>query len=191
MTLLYGLGNNETKYLNTKHNAGRIVLEKLAQTLQLTFQKKNGFWYAKNDTLVLLYSDGYMNHSGQPLVEFCNYFKVTPSTLMVLQDDSDQLCNNQKLVKGGGTAGHNGIISIYQHISGISLEKDDVLRLKIGIRPDGNRLKSETFVLNSVSQTDMLHLQKIADLLHKNIDKINTTSLSLLQNIFNTTQTLA
>ncbi len=189
MTLLYGLGNNETKYLKTKHNAGRIVLELLAQKMDLVLQKKNGFWFAKyhrgDHDLLLVYSDGYMNTSGQPLADFCSYFKLKPDRLLVLQDDSDQMVNSQKLSIGGGTAGHNGIISVYQYCESFGIKRDNVLRLKIGIRPEGNRLKSETFVLSSISQTEQSHYQKIADELYKNLSLIESDSIPILQNIFN------
>jgi peptidyl-tRNA hydrolase, PTH1 family len=185
MILLYGLGNNESKYLTTKHNAGRIVLEQIATLLGLNFQKKGGFWYSKQADIALLYSDGYMNHSGQVLSEFCNYFKLNPDILLVLQDDSDQLCGNQKLLPGGGTAGHNGIASIYQHLTNTGLTKETIWRLKIGIRPTGNTLKSETFVLNSLNTSDLQHLDKISHSVFRNLAKINPISISLLQNELN------
>ncbi len=155
--IIYGLGNNEPKYLTTRHNVGRIVLEKIIPDSQLT--NKQTFMFAKNGQFHYLLSRGYMNNSGLPLADYVKYFKLLDQTLLILQDDSDQVEGNVKVVQGGGSGGHNGISSIYQHLLSTNIDISNVWRIKIGIRPPNNTQKSGEFVLknNSTELTSKLN----------------------------------
>jgi PTH1 family peptidyl-tRNA hydrolase len=193
MLIFYGLGNNDVKYFQTKHNVGRILLENLAGSLGIRFEKKDNFYYAKSkiegDDVYFLYSAGYMNSSGEPLVKLCKYFKLSfnqsTDKLIVLQDDSDQIVGKQKLLPAGGSAGHHGINSIYKHMLGIELSLEKVWRLKIGIRPDGNKLRSETFVLSGMSQFEKERLEKLSQVLKENLNLFTQENLSKAQTIVN------
>jgi peptidyl-tRNA hydrolase len=244
MFILFGLGNNKQKYLKTKHNAGRIIIENLAKSWNLGFRKQKNFHWIKaekltkiphnqtkiqdlkwqkiqlNQTLLafdsdfknvkitnpnhknntnnlnssvnlkmskdvlqefyLVYSDGFMNNSGEILRDFCNYYKLSQknSQIVVLQDDSDQLIGNCKLSLGGGTAGHNGIISVYKHF-----DKEKIWRLKIGIRPVNNNLKSETFVLSAIEGSEEENLVKISSKVSENLAFFE--DFNKLQNLIN------
>jgi peptidyl-tRNA hydrolase, PTH1 family len=136
MIVFFGLGNNESKYLLTKHNVGRVFVEKMSNNFGLVFDQSQDCMLAKSvldngEIAWFIYSQGYMNNSGQPLAKLLKYFKIDildkDFQLIVAQDDSDQTSLNSKLVSGGGTAGHNGIISIYQHFQEI---KDRISKLE-------------------------------------------------------------
>ena len=189
MILIYGLGNNETQYLNTKHNIGRLVIENLAQQWDLSFTQNKGIHLAKNSNLNiwLAYSNGYMNNCGLPLGELIRYYKISPKSLqiMIIQDDSDQNSTAVKLTVGGGSAGHNGIISVYQHLASFGIEPNNIWRLKIGIRPHGNRLKSETFVLSANTLEDNATVNNVANCLYSKSNLISVSNLSKLQNLLN------
>lgn len=182
MLIIYGLGNNEEKYLKTKHNIGRVVVENLAKELNLNFNKKVGIFYAKTklngEDLWLVYSTGYMNTSGQNLYTFLRYYNLPKYTLLVAHDDSDQIECMNKLSMGGGHAGHNGLKDIYSHFEKL---KDRIWRLKIGIRPENNRQKSIDFVLKNLTQKDDENIGILQAILASNIDKINSEKLNLLQ----------
>jgi peptidyl-tRNA hydrolase, PTH1 family len=177
MLVIYGLGNNESKYLYTKHNAGRVVLEKIATTLGLSFQKKDKFAFAatkiNGQEVYLIYSLGYMNLSGEPLSAFCKYFKLDfkaqDSNLVILQDDSDQIESRLKLLPGGGSAGHHGINSIYQYLLNLKIPQEQIWRLKIGIRPPENKLRSETFVLKPLTLNELSYLHIVAHKITKHL----------------------
>ena len=201
MIVFFAVGNNEQKYLQTKHNIGRIALERMASILTLNFNKNSNFYTAKITSseidVYLVYSTGYMNNSGQALQSFFNYYKINPkqATTIILQDDSDQIEGKVKLVLGGGTAGHRGLESIYEHlqIPVIRATRDqqtktkiDLWRLKIGIRPAENKLKSETFVLKNISQIDEQTLLKVADYLVQQLPLIASKNLEKVQNYLNT-----
>ncbi len=256
MFILFGLGNNEQKYLQTKHNAGRIIVENLSKIWNLEFKKQKNFHWTKYqnfskssqnqqnkqnlqlknapeniysinpknlnleniqdlgtfnrqqklenyqnsipknysnfksqdlqisknilDEFYLGYSDSFMNNSGEVLQSFCNYYKLNQKNcqIIILQDDSDQLIGNFKLSIGGGTAGHNGIISIYKHF-----DKEKIWRLKIGIRPIDNKLKSETFVLSGIEGLERENLGKISSKISENL--VFFSDFTRLQNLIN------
>ena len=189
MKLFYGLGNNENKYLDTKHNIGRIIVENLAQKFSLNFSDVKGCYIAKSSDCWFVHTNGYMNNCGEPLSELLKYYKVDVATdfdLIIVQDDSDQIAGNTKLMLGGGTAGHNGIISVYREIAFLGLEQARIWRLKVGIRPEGNKLRSETFVLSKNSIEDKINVLNNVNKLFANIELVKNLDDGKLQKILNT-----
>jgi PTH1 family peptidyl-tRNA hydrolase len=168
MLIIYGLGNPDFKYTKTKHNIGQLIVEKLSAVGEEVWKKQTKFKTCKlasdlNQTSLLLTSD-YMNTSGNGLQAFWQYFKLTSQdVILVLQDDSDQIEGTWKLVKGGGSGGHKGIVDIYKVASGMDIKPDNILRLKIGIRPEMNRQKSQTFVLSPLSQLDETSIETLTE----------------------------
>ena len=193
MTLIYALGNPGIRYQNTKHNAGRLVLEALAKKLDLSWKDKEGYFFCKTkfetETLYFLLSKDYMNTSGKALASFCNFFKLdfdqAPNFLFLLQDDSDQQEGSYKLRAGGGSAGHRGVDSVYKSSLTLGVELNKIWRLKIGIRPANNKLKSETFVLKKATQQELQTYQLLADKLATNLSWIASQNLTKAQNFFN------
>jgi peptidyl-tRNA hydrolase, PTH1 family len=158
MTIVYGLGNNDPKYLNTKHNMGRLVVESIGSKLGLSFDYFKAKTASKscficklpvaislkltngqkpitsslNDPIYLIYSNGYMNLSGEPLLEVVNFYKPTDFKLIIIHDESDIIEGKYKITTGGRSGGHNGINSIYNSFKDI---QSQVIRVKCGIRP--------------------------------------------------------
>jgi PTH1 family peptidyl-tRNA hydrolase len=130
-----------------------------------------------------------MNNSGLSLVSFMNYFKLdfedSNFILLILQDDSDQIVGSQKLVVGGGSGGHRGISDIYKQGLGLNLDLEKVWRLKIGIRPEENKQKSETFVLSGINNFEKQFYQTLAQKIEQNLTLFENKELAKLQTIFN------
>jgi peptidyl-tRNA hydrolase, PTH1 family len=190
MLVIYGLGNNEDKYLRTKHNIGRLIVENIVGSLGGSFESQEGCRVCKiSPELWYVYSEGYMNNSGQPLSKLLKYFKIDTLSkdfqLVVVQDDSDQLSGNSKLTVGGGSAGHNGIISSYSHLLPLGITVDKIWRLKLGVRPAGNKLKSETFVLSPLTSEDFKLVVDLTDIYSKTQTLWASRNFERLQNFFN------
>lgn len=193
MLVIYGLGNNSVEYLETRHNAGRIILDDLVQSEGLDWSRLDLVEYAKcsvgEENVWLVRSLGYMNNSGQALQNLLNFFKINldlqENKLLVIQDDSDQAFGNVKLSIGGGSAGHKGIDDIYK-----VLDSNRVLRLKIGIRPLENKLRSETFVLSRFSKNELNGLKKLSQdiLTEVNLKLLINNRLDRLQTVVNSYQ---
>lgn len=126
MKIYVGLGNPGKEYQNTRHNAGFIFVDAVAEKLSLNFKfekKFNAQLAVKRDDLFLIKPQTFMNNSGQALRAFLDYLKIDmqnpfsgPEDLIVVHDDLDLALGTYKLQKGVGPKDHNGLQSIYQHL---------------------------------------------------------------------------
>lgn len=135
--LIIGLGNPGAQYRLNRHNVGFQVIDALAKRWGHTqFIEK---WQAFSTSFSfagkkvhLIKPVTFMNLSGKAVIQYYRFFKVLPDQLLVIHDDLDMHCGRIKLVKGGGTGGHNGIRSTVE-----CLGLNDFYRLKIGIGRPG------------------------------------------------------
>jgi len=183
MVLVYGVGNDERMYLSTKHNIGRLVVEDVIRRLGLMSRLQRRVYTAQSDSVALMVPTGYMNVSGEPLADYIRYFKYSPGdiTLLIIQDDSDQIEGNWKCVRAGGSAGHKGIDSIYRLLPRLGINSDQVWRLKAGIRPTGNTARSETFVLSGLSATDHSVVSSLGASLTQHFNVLSDGDMTTLQ----------
>ena len=73
-----------------------------------------------------------MNESGTSVGAAARFFKLDPDAVLVVHDEGDFDLGRLQLRIGGGSAGHNGLRSIAQH-----LKTQDFLRLRVGVgRPE-------------------------------------------------------
>lgn len=138
MKIYVGLGNPGPKYRKTRHNAGFMFVDAVAEELSLTFKfekKFNAQLAVKRDDLFLIKPQTFMNNSGQALRAFLDYLKIDmqdpfagPEDLIVVHDDLDLPLGTYKLQKGIGPKEHNGLQSIYQHLG-----TKDFWHLRLGI----------------------------------------------------------
>ena len=130
--LIVGLGNPGPKYTWTRHNAGFMVLDRLAQLAGVSVTKKNfsglygeGNWLGER--LLLLKPQTFMNLSGRSAAAALRFHKLTLSDLIVIHDDIDIPFGQVRLKEGGGHGGHNGLRSLMQDLGGA------FVRLRIGV----------------------------------------------------------
>jgi PTH1 family peptidyl-tRNA hydrolase len=147
--LVAGLGNPGREYERTRHNAGWLVADELAQRHGGSFRGKFSGQFAETRLeelrLALLKPETYMNVSGRSIGAARKFFKVDPADVLVVHDDVDLEPGRLQARFGGGLAGHNGLRSIAQ-----SLGTNDFLRLRIGVgRPGrGDRRSVADYVLD-------------------------------------------
>ena len=134
--LVVGLGNPGREYERTRHNAGWLVLDELAQ-------RHDGSWRSKFSgslaevrlgdlRLALLKPETFMNESGRSVGAAVRFFKVEPEQVLVVHDDVDLEPGRLQARAGGGLGGHNGLRSLAQHLG-----SQDFLRLRIGVGRPG------------------------------------------------------
>ena len=157
-TLIVGLGNPGDEYTNTRHNAGFLFVEFLAELLDVSFknQKKLQSEVAVADEVILCKPQTFMNNSGMAVRAVAEYYDISPDHIFVAHDDSDIAFGNFKIHAERGAAGHKGILSIDEH-----LKSNEYTRIRIGVRPEENKNKAETFVLKPFSKEESIELQNI------------------------------
>lgn len=159
MKMIVGLGNPGKKYENTKHNAGFMVVERLAAEHGAVF-KKNTFeaevadYFVNGEKILLVKPMTFMNESGRAVGPLMTYFGVQLEELVVIADDLDMELGKLRLRQKGSAGGHNGLKSIISHIG-----TQEFNRIKIGIgRPNG-----KTVVNHVLSSFDKDESAVIAD----------------------------
>lgn len=125
MYIVFGLGNPEPPYGGTRHNAGFFVLDHLAKTCgagAFASQKKLQTQLTKTPAVLFGKPETFMNLSGQSVRATLDYFHKDMvaaadfSKLYVIHDDLDLPLGKYKIQFGTGPKGHNGLLSIYQHL---------------------------------------------------------------------------
>jgi PTH1 family peptidyl-tRNA hydrolase len=96
-----------------------------------------------------------MNLSGKSVSEICSFYKITPSEILVIQDELDLEFGKVKLSTGSGDAGHNGIKDI---ISKLGTKEFTRLRFGVG-RPTGPQAV-EDYVLSDFSSSELEAISK-------------------------------
>lgn len=140
MKLIVGLGNPGPEYESTRHNIGFMVVDKLARELS-----NNPAWeenktckslVAKAGGVVLVKPLIFMNNSGIAVQCLVDFYKIHPSDVWIIHDDIDLPIGKIRIRVKGGSAGHNGVTSVMNH-----LKSDSVVRFRLGIgrgkEPDG------------------------------------------------------
>ena len=167
MKLIVGLGNPGKRYEKTRHNAGFLVLDELARDYHISgwsLSKKFNAELAEGTigTTKVLFAKPmtFMNHSGQAIGLITKHYKLTPhDDIVVIHDEKDIPLGTIKVQKNRGPAGHNGIISLIEHLG-----TQDFLRIRIGIAPDPARRTEDTaqFVLGKFGVFERRALKKMA-----------------------------
>ncbi len=129
-----GLGNPGTKYEQTRHNVGFLAVEQAAQKAGIVLKKSLGKKYRSAEgrfagkKVVFIEPLTYMNNSGNILPVLKRKFQLSPDELVVVCDNLDLPPGVVRVKQGGGTAGHNGLASLVQHLG-----TKDFLRVYVGI----------------------------------------------------------
>lgn len=138
--MVVGLGNPGPEYENTRHNAGFLVADLLAENLRVTYWKDEagarvGLVHFGDDDLLLVKPQTFMNLSGKAVARLAASYDIPITDIVVVHDDLDLPEETLRIKRGGGHGGHNGLRSLVD-----SLGAGDFIRVKIGIgRPPGRQ----------------------------------------------------
>jgi peptidyl-tRNA hydrolase, PTH1 family len=161
MQLWVGLGNPGPQYAMHRHNVGFMAVDTIAEVFDFgPVQKKFLGWAQEGriggDKILLLKPATFMNESGRSVGEALRFYKLGIDALTVFHDELDLAPFKVKVKQGGGTAGHNGLRSIDQHIS------PDFRRVRIGIGHPGHKDRVTGHVLGNYAKAEM---DSLADML--------------------------
>ena len=151
ISLAVFLGNPGAQYARNRHNAGRLLAEKLSffddscwkkkfrgRFGSLTKEKMLGVKAPESSNCYFLVPETYMNLSGLSVKAAAVFHSISPCSIIVVHDELELPLGYLSLKFGGGLGGHNGLRSIKN-----ALGTADFWRLRIGIdRPPG-RLPGE------------------------------------------------
>lgn len=153
MQLWVGLGNPGPQYAMNRHNIGFMAVDVIADMHGFgAVQKKFQGWVQEgrlgSEKIVLLKPATYMNESGRSVGEAMRFYKLDISALTIFHDELDLAPFKVKVKTGGGTAGHNGLRSIDQHLGA------DFRRVRIGIGHPGHKDRVTGYVLGNYAKSE-------------------------------------
>jgi PTH1 family peptidyl-tRNA hydrolase len=164
LKLIVGLGNPGRQYEKTRHNAGFLFIDGLAEELGATWSLEKRFqgmvahFFQGDSKVWLLKPETFMNRSGQTVRKLAVYYKIKPEEILVVHDELDFDPGIVKLKKTGGHAGHNGLRDIIAYLGGA-----DFWRLRIGIgRPPGRQPVAD-YVLSNPAVSDQAKIKEAID----------------------------
>jgi PTH1 family peptidyl-tRNA hydrolase len=133
LKLVAGLGNPGKSYHDTRHNAGFMVADKIAQDFNIEINNRKfdlvfGRGFVDGVEILLAKPLAFMNRSGPPLQKLAHYFRIQCKDMLVIHDDIDLAYGRLKIKEKGGHGGHNGIRSLMDAFGG-----GDFVRLRIGV----------------------------------------------------------
>ena len=166
MKLVVGLGNPGSKYTNTRHNAGFMAVDRLAERHNLGDPRSRANaaeieGRIRDQRVMLLKPMSYMNLSGQAVSQAARFHKLQPSDILVLVDDTALPTGALRIRPGGSSGGHNGLESIRQ-----LLGTDEYPRLRIGIgepKIGEQRVPQADYVLGQFSPPELAQLKPALD----------------------------
>lgn len=163
--LIVGLGNPGPTYAKTRHNAGVWFIEALCRQWRITlntepkFNARVGQTTINGQSLRVLLSNTYMNHSGQPVGHLAKYYQIPVESILIVHDELDLPPGEIRLKMDGGHGGHNGLRDIIHH-----LKSREFKRLRVGIGHPGHKDKVLDYVLHPAPYNEEL-------LIHQAIEK--------------------
>ena len=162
--LIVGLGNPGAEYARTRHNAGFLLVERLARRWQAdwTYEKKFNARVARVDRngrrAILCEPQPFMNSSGETVGPLVAFYRVPRplSGLLVAVDDADLPLGEIRLRPRGSSGGHHGLESVEQHLA-----TTDFARLRIGIGRQAGAREITDYVLGRFSSTEAALADKV------------------------------
>jgi PTH1 family peptidyl-tRNA hydrolase len=160
--LIVGLGNPGGEYARTRHNAGFLLVEKLATQWRADWANERKFnaRMAKGERggrkVLLCEPQTFMNLSGETVGAVTEFYRLPVGQVMVAVDDADLPLGEIRLRPAGSSGGHHGLESIEQHLG-----TREFARLRIGIGRRGSVRQITGHVLGKFEATESELLEKV------------------------------
>ena len=183
--LVVGLGNPGDQYRNTRHNAGFLAANFIAQKQNAKFKKKFQSEFAElkfgDKKCWLQKPTTFMNNSGLAVRDACNFYRIPVKNVIVMHDDITLEPGRFKLKTGGSDGGHNGLTSIIENLGDW-----DFQHIKLGI---GAKTVKEMplydYVLQTLSDSDKKAIEGLFDDIYGCIEMIVSGDLEKAKAAYN------
>ena len=158
MKLIVGLGNPKSRYADTRHNTGAMVVDAFAAQHSASWKEKTKFHgHVAELTLdghkvILLQPTTYYNLSGQAVRAVSDFYKIAPADILLVHDELMLPSGTIRTRYGGGDAGNNGVKSVSEHVG------QGTARLRIGIGSNRGETGDADFVLAHLTRREQQQL---------------------------------
>ncbi|MBL4808585.1 MAG: aminoacyl-tRNA hydrolase [Phycisphaerales bacterium] len=187
MKLIVGLGNPGMQYNNTRHNAGFMVVDALADKFAVGQIARSRFGSVTLDAniggekVLLIKPTNFMNRSGQSVGEALRFFKLDPEDdLLVLVDDIALPVGSIRVRKSGGAGGHNGLSDIDRVLGGANYP-----RIRIGVGEVPRLMNQADWVLSKFMSEEMAKVKESIDKAANAAEHVLDQDITSAMNTFN------
>ena len=153
--IIAGLGNPGKQYELSRHNAGFLCIDILAdrysfKTDRIKFNALCADVMISSKRCLVMRPQTYMNLSGDAVKAAADFYKIPSDHIIIIYDDIDLPVGALRIRRKGSAGGHNGIKSIIAQLG-----TDEFPRLKIGVgaKPDPD-YDLKDYVLGTFSKAD-------------------------------------
>ena len=184
--LIVGLGNPGTQYENTRHNAGFMAVDTLAEKLgvqikKLKFKSLIADCAIEGRHCIIMKPSTFMNLSGQAVTEAMAFYKIPPEHTIVIFDDISLEPGKLRIRRKGSDGGHNGIKNII-YLSG----SDKFPRIKVGVGAKPNpHWELADWVLSRFTESEMKSLTEAAENAAQSVEYMVNEQTDKAMNLFN------
>jgi len=183
--LVVGLGNPGDTYVMTRHNAGFIVLDEVAESFSISVEKRKldalfGRGLIEGSEVILAKPMAFMNLSGIPVQKILNYFKIPFENMLVIHDDIDLAFGRLQIKENGGYGGHKGLKSIIETVG-----SSNFVRLRIGIGRSEEKIDVANYVLGQFNTNEKKLLDRITKRARDAVVATTCKGAKKSMNIFN------
>ena len=185
MFLIAGLGNPGKEYETTRHNAGFMVIDALADKLGADVSEKKhkglcGKAVIGGQKCILLKPQTYMNSSGESIRAAADYFKIAPEDIIIIYDDISLAPGQLRVRAKGSAGGHNGIKSIIAHLG-----TQEFPRVRVGVGEKPSRMDLADYVLGHFSKEERSIMDESAGRAAEALEVMITEGPDKAMNLFN------
>ena len=159
--LIVGIGNIGDEYINTRHNIGFLVADKISEFFKTPFssvklgQRAESSYKGKK--VIILKPSNFVNNSGKSLLYWKNKEKIPNKNILVICDDLNLFFGKIKLKSNGSSGGHNGLKDIEEH-----LKNNNYSRLRVGIL-NSKKFNKTDYVLGKWTDKEQDELKNIVN----------------------------
>jgi|TARA_B100001105_G_scaffold198110_1_gene161871 PTH1 family peptidyl-tRNA hydrolase len=159
--LIVGIGNIGDEYINTRHNIGFLVADKISEILKTPFssvklgQRVESRYKGKK--VIILKPSNFVNNSGKSLLYWKNKEKIPNKNILVICDDLNLYFGKIKLKSNGSSGGHNGLKDIEEH-----LKNNNYSRLRVGVL-NSKKFNKTDYVLGEWTDKEQDELKNIVN----------------------------
>ena len=175
MYLIVGLGNPEIEYANTRHNMGFNVINEISNKCNIKVSKSKfnalyGMGEIQGKKVILVKPQTYMNLSGESIIKFKKFYKISNKEIIVIYDDIDLAIGDIRLKPKGGAGTHNGMKSVIQN-----LNTEDFIRVRVGIGAPEHKEDMINYVIGAIPKREK-------EVLNESTKKASESVIEILQN---------
>lgn len=175
MYLIVGLGNPESDYANTRHNMGFDVINQITKitgikVLKSKFDALYGMGEINGKKVILVKPQTYMNLSGESIIKFKKFYKISNKNIIVIYDDIDLNIGYIRLKPKGSSGTHNGMKSVVEN-----LKTEEFIRVRVGIGSPENKEDMINYVIGAIPKRER-------EILEESIKKAAESVIEVLEN---------